>query len=78
MLKMVFKYFRNRGIPAQPFLISSQRSGPCFLQESERSGLNISAMSMKVVPEVTKKDKNNVSINSNCRVIEPVILRDGK
>ena len=67
--------FLEHGVPAQPFLISSQRSGPCFLQERERSGSNISAMSMKVLPQVTKKDKNNMLINSNCRVIEPVIFQ---
>ena len=32
-------------------------------------------MNMQVLPQVTKKDENNMLINSNCRVIEPVIFQ---
>ena len=51
--------FMEHDDPAQPPLISSQRGDPCFLPESERSGLNISVVTMELIYLVTKTGEDN-------------------
>ena len=52
-------------VPVPSLSISCQRSGPCCILGSERSGWNIDTMSTKIISRVTKKGENIVLRNRN-------------
>ena len=61
----------------QPNLSQSRDGGVghASFQEIERPGWNISAMTMKVIPQVTTKGENVMLRNSNCAVTEAVMFQ---